>query len=73
MTLWCLSQKCHLALLGTGMIGTKMSPNPTFYPESLPASLKPIIKHRIEAMPTKLNESGLYSTSTLPSVKPIIE
>ena len=55
------------------MIGTKMSPNPTFYPESLPASLNPIIKHKIEAMPTKLNESGLYSTSTLPSVKPIIE
>ena len=61
MTLWCLSPKCHLALFGTG------------YPESLPASLNPIIKHRIEAMPTKLNEIGLYNTSTLPSVKPIIE
>lgn len=43
------------------------------YPESLPASLNPITKQRTEVMPTKLNEIGLYSTNTLPSVKPIIE
>ena len=43
------------------------------YSESPTASINPIIKHRTEAIPTKLNEIGLYSTNTLPSVKPIIE
>ena len=55
----------------------RVSLNPTtktdVYPESFPASLNPIIKHKTEAMPTKLKEIGLYSTNTLPSVKPIIE
>ena len=73
---------------GTGLIMTHLSPNPKLrlkrvslnpttkpdvYPESFPASLNPIIKHKTEAMPTKLKEIGLYITNTLPSVKPIIE
>ena len=42
------------------------------YPNLL-ASLKHIIKRRIEVIPLKSKVIGVYSTNILPKVKPIIE
>ena len=43
-----------------------------FYPIFL-ASLKQITKRNNEIIPVKLKAIGVYSTKTLPNVKPIIE
>lgn len=44
-----------------------------YFFSSFPAILNPITKRIIEIKPVKSNVSGLYKTSTLPKVNPIIE